>query len=1016
MRALWRLCRQFDGACAILDEKSEHMGKRDGHYAQLGACAPIIKVLVLAAATAFSAPAYARSVKEFDIPSQVLSAALREFARQSGQQLVYSDGDVRMFKSRAIRNRQDAETALDAMLAGTGLSRRVLPSGLISIGFYDKAENAATRPVPVDVVPVAPMIVVVKGLQASLQSAMLRKENATGFRDSIVAEDIGKLPDSNVPEALQRIPGIQIGRDHGEGAGVAIRGLSQVKTLLNGREIFSDTARDMAFDYLPTEVISGIDVYKNPSAAMVEGGVGGVVDLRTHAPFDFQNFALIASARAANYDFLGETRPQISALISKRFTTSIGEIGVLVTVADIRSAGRLDSVGIEPFVDRYDIVDFNNNGIFPGLTPVTPGYDAGDRVISPNGGGGAIEITERHRTSIDAVIQWHPSEASELKLEFTRFNYAYRGNAKVIYANRGTLLPTPGAVFTFADPTEDSPNVVQSGSYTGVGVTSNSNYFDRIAETDQVSLSTKWTLSSGWRLNSGLSYSLSRRDDAAGNIRIGNTPTSNTPTLAFDLRGARPSLQLSGFDYADSAQYHLIEAGHYIGRGTGESLTENVSVKGTFGHGALKSFEAGVRFSERTVRNQQGSRAHMTGDRPLSVLPIAGSSLVYDNFYRGLIDQYLLRQGTLGAPFSLLRDRARICTALGDTVCTPSFNPLSTYSAAEGTAAVYGEASYAFQIGRLPVTGTLGARYVTTQLKINGYRTSNSAVSQPLTQKTVYGNWLPSFNARIRLRDHLLLRIAAAKQMTRPNFADLAPNLTLSVSPSTTLIGRAGNPDLRPLKATSYDASIEYYADRSTYAYITVFQKNVEGFLQTVTDTEAVAFPDFANYTTAQIARPQNGGKGVIKGYELGFQSFLDFLPTPFDGLGVQANYTQIGSRTPGAIAGTSVPLVSLSKNSYNLVAYFENTRTRARLAYSYRDNYVDTISGIGSGNLPIYARPFGTLDLSLSYKMTTHLDFTIDATNLLRSEMTSYFGNIDRPRFYTIYDRRFSATLRFTY
>jgi TonB-dependent receptor len=398
-------------------------------------------------------------------------------------------------------------------------------------------------------------------------------------------------------------------------------------------------------------------------------------------------------------------------------------------------------------------------------------------------------------------------------------------------------------------------------------------------------------------------------------------------------------------------------------------------------------------------------------------MPEAAQPIDVSNFYRGKGGPQLIGSGILGAPLSLLRDIKTVCAGLGDTICYPTYNPLNTYSAEETTWAIFGQVNYGFNLFSLPVTGNLGGRYVTTELHISGFRTSNNGQGAPIDQETSYKDFLPSFNARIELKDDLFLRLAAAKQLTRPSFSQLSPNLSIGfANANATLTGSAGNPDLRPLRSTSYDASLEYYFTRNGYTYLSMFKKEVSGFIQTVTTEEPVAFPDYPQYPTALITRPKNGDDGTIDGFEVGVQTFFDFLPAPFDGLGMQANYTRVNSTAPGPIAGTTVPLVGLSKNSYNLVGYYEKGKIRARLAYTYRDDYVDTTSGPGSGALPIYAAPVGYLAASFGYKLNSHVDLSIDADNITNTEYGSYFGFKDRPRFHNIVDRRIGAVIRLTY
>jgi len=194
--------------------------------------------------------------------------------------------------------------------------------------------------------------IVVTGFRKSLSTAQAIKFNSDQFVDSITATDIGKLPDKNIAEALQRISGIQISRNYGEGSAIAIRGLTQVKTTLNGRDVFSGSGgRSLSFEDVPSELLAGVDVYKDPSAKEIEGGIGGLVNLRTRMPFDEKGFVLSASMGANYFDLSKEPRFNGSVLASKTWSdTPIGEIGVLVDVSYYESAFRRDQATIEPYV------------------------------------------------------------------------------------------------------------------------------------------------------------------------------------------------------------------------------------------------------------------------------------------------------------------------------------------------------------------------------------------------------------------------------------------------------------------------------------------------------------------------------------------------------------------------------------------------------------------------------------------------------------------------------------------
>jgi TonB-dependent receptor len=868
--------------------------------------------------------------------------------------------------------------------------------------------------------------IVVTGFRQSLQNAQNIKRNASEIVDSIVAEDIGKLPDNNLAEALQRVPGVQITRNHGEGSGIAIRGLTQVKTLVNGREAFSDNSRDLSLENIPAEVLAGIDVYKNPSATLVEGGLGGVINLKTRRPFDFNGFQASLSGRMNYYDFVGRGKLQFSGLISNRFDTGLGEIGILVGAAYIKSAGRLDNQGAEPFNDRYNIVDFNNNGVFVGRTGpangvVTPGQgplDPGDRVLSPNGGGDTLEITDRTRTVYNGALQWKPSSRVSLFVEGLYNKYDYTQDVNLAYANRGPLQAAPDAVFTFHEGT----NVVKSGSYQNVEFTTSANAFDRKSSVWQVAGGGSWDATDDFKLSTDVAYTKAKRVDDSSSTRAGNNGNTAGTRLDFDTTGQQVSLALSGFDFANVSRYRYLESGASREQAKTDGVAARLDGEYTIRDFFVTSVAIGGRYTTRTVERMQGTRNHFpvapAGSPaitfpatifPQGLAPIANSS----NFFRtGDVPNPIALAYAM--PFDIQRDQARLCRVFGDAICAVSFNPANTYSQDESTYAVYGQVNLDFDALGLPIDGNIGARYLRTSLSTVGVIQRPDGTTTPIDQDAEYKNFLPSANLRFKITPDLFLRLAAAKQLTRPAFTNLSPTLNISSLAANQILSiNAGNPDLKPLRSTSYDASLEYYYSRSGYVYLSGFLKKVNGFIQNTVTREAVSLPDFPTVTQADINRPQNGDNGTIKGFEVGTQTFLDFLPAPFDGFGIQANYTYVASKAPSPIAGQTVPLQGLSKNSYNLVGFYEKNGFRVRAAYTWRDDYVETTSGPGSGSLPIFTKPFDQLDASIGYSINNHFDISVDASNILNSVNQTYFGETIRPRFNNIFDRRIGLVVR---
>lgn len=987
-------------------------------------CASKFLLATTAIAIATPAAAYAQQ-RQFNVPAQSAGSAISALGRQANVQIIAARSFTRGKQTTAIKGTMSVEQALDRMLQGTGLvAQRSGPQTFVvieqqaSAGAQD-AGNAATPQAGSENGEAAEIIVT--GFRQSLRNAQTIKQNASEIVDSIVAEDIGKLPDNNLAEALQRIPGIQITRNHGEGSGISIRGLSQVNTLINGREAFSDNGRSLSLEAIPAEVLAGIDVYKNPSATLIEGGLGGVVNLKTRRPFDFKGFQASLSLRNNYYDFVEKSRPQVSGLISKRFDTGLGEIGILLGAAIIKSAGRRDQQGMEPFNNRYNITDFNGNGVFAGRSATNANaqrVDPGDLVLAPNGGGATIEITDRTRKAFNGAVQWKPSNRLSLYVEGFYNKYDYNQDGYLAYANRGPLFAANDADFTFNEGT----NVVKSGSYRDVEFTANASQAPSRSYVWQIAGGGEWMATDNLKFSTDIAYTNSKRTSDFNATRVGNNGNTTGTRLDFDTSGDQALLNLSGFDFGNISKYKFLESFAQREVAKSDGIAGRLDAEYTFTDSILKTVSIGGRVTERDVSRMQGTQNHFppaapgqpANTFPGTILPDAFSPIyLARNFYRnGAVPNPM--NVVLSVPIEIQRDQARLCRVFGDTVCSPQFNPNNTYSQKENTYAAYGQASFDFDTIGIPADGTVGARYLRTDLSTNGVITAPTGATSPINQSSSYNNFLPSANLRVKVTPELFVRLAAAKQLTRPGFGSLSPTLNVtSLAASGILNINAGNPDLKPLKSTSYDVSLEYYFSRNGYAYLSGFKKDVTGFIQNFISRETVNLPAYPNVTQADINRPRNGDNGTIKGFEVGAQMFFDFLPSPLDGFGAQANYTFVKSKAPGPLAGQSVPLEGLSKNSYNLVGFYEKNSFRARIAYTWRDDYVETTSGPGSGALPIYVKPFDQLDASIGYVVNDHFDISLDASNLLNSSTNTYFGETIRPRFNSVVDRRIGLVVR---
>jgi TonB-dependent receptor len=432
----------------------------------------------------------------------------------------------------------------------------------------------------------------------------------------------------------------------------------------------------------------------------------------------------------------------------------------------------------------------------------------------------------------------------------------------------------------------------------------------------------------------------------------------------------------------------------------------------------FQSVKFGVRTTDRKADTETTGYRFSYFGRDLSTLPSSDWVVnSFDDFFRGKANTF---GQTIAPNPDLLSDYPGSLTALG--VTDPlTYNAFLANHQTEKTYAGYGVLRFGWRMWDIPVDGNIGMRGVRTKVGTSGFMTDpdGSGTYSPLSVSSTYNSYLPSLNLNIHLTDTLQWRFAASKALTRPNFDQLNPTLSLSTpnaSGANTLTGTAGNPNLQPMKAKQYDTSLEWYYNPTSMLYGALFYKSVDGFIANG------IFNETYNGQVYQVTRPVNGDNGVIKGAEAGYQTFFDFLPEPFNGLGLQANYTYVYSKAPSPSATDTsgrplqVPLEGLSKNSYNLILMYEKGPVSARVAYNWRSQWVETTAGNGTGNLPIYDKSFGQVDASVTYHVTDAFSLTGAAVNLTNTKRSTIFGLDSRPRDAQINDRLFSLKAQFTF
>ncbi len=853
---------------------------------------------------------------------------------------------------------------------------------------------------------------VVVGDRASVASALEIKRNSGQIVDSIVADDINKLPDTNTAEALERISGIQVGVNTGEiggNGGLAIRGLTQIENTIDGREVFTAGgtatggvgAGTRTYDYsdLPSALVGGIDVYKTSAADQPEGGLGGLINVRLHKPFDFPaGFTGAVTVGTTYNNQYQEDKPNSNVLVSDWMKTGIGKIGVLIDYSYTALPFREDNISVgNPIATPAGFVTGGaaNAAVFPSgvLTDTAQG-------------------THQH-TGVNAQIQWQAGEHLQI---YTGGNYQQYWIREVQYELSMAVSAAqaiPGTAVLFPGSSTD----VESGSFSNV-TGSNFGVIRDVSHTER-----QYDVGAIWNSDAlTLNLDVSRDNFAYGFFNNAVYGSVVVPTFTYNVASAIPTAFVSGASLLDPSIYKYTQVYNRLYPSTGYQTSGTLDGEYKFSGGPITSVKVGLRYAGTVDDNGTtglylGSYNIPASQQAYGTFPGQYMFNPVQNFFNGYHNQTLSQYLT---PLTTnLRNAPALLATYGDTTTTAqndgTVNPLSLYHLDEGVGDVYVMPKFSFTAWRLPIDGNFGVRFAHTEEQANGFQTivataTTASYIAPLSSTTTYNDVLPSFNARVKLTDTLFLRVAASKTLTRPQFSQLSPSLTLNSNPINPSLntGSAGNPNLKPDRADNYDFSVEKYFSRDTSVYLAGFYKSVDGFPLNVADTETYSGLSY------QVTRPVNLNTATVKGAEIGYTQFFDFLPKPLDGLGFQGNFTYVQSRTPSSILSYSASLPALSRDSYNAILMYEKAFFSARLAYNWRSKYFNSVAtyvGI-PGVTPNFTKQYGELDGSLNFNFTKNLTLHLDAQNLTNTLRETYYGTLTRPNQFYLDGVNFLASL----
>lgn len=853
--------------------------------------------------------------------------------------------------------------------------------------------------------------IIVTGFRGSLNEALNEKRKSINAVDVILAEDIADFPDLNLAESIQRIPGVSIDRDNGEGRTITVRGLNPdfTRVRINGMETLSTTGstdssggtnRGRGFDFntFASELFRSIKVSKSPTPASEEGSLGAVVDLATARPLDYNSGLTAAFSAQGQYnDASDKINPRLAGLVS--FANDAETFGALLSVAfsqrdiveegfsSVRFAGNPAPAagGTQSFTQRNA---FQNEAAFPAAAtaffPRIPRY--------------GVLTSDQERTGVTGALQFRPSERTQVSLDllYSKFTGTRREQfleAVSFSRNNAAGIRDSEIVAIEVDP---ATNNLISGTFNDVDVRIENRLDDLDTEFKQGTLEITQELTDRFKVRvlGGLSesdFKIAQQTTIIADAlnvdgySIDFSQNRNAPLINYNIDVTNPANFLVN-EVRDRPQSAL-------------NKFKTLVLDGTWDASDTLSFQAGASYKQFKFNSTESRR-----DKVLS-----GTTVVQPFALSDATSGMAALGSGFGAPDGLDRlfvspDIDVIAAQIG--LFTGNF-PLvltngSVNAVVEDDYAGFAQGQLTTTIGSIDVRALAGVRYVRTQVSATGILSGNA-----VTVDNSYNDWLPSLSLIVEPTDKLLLRGNVARQMARPTLSSLTPGGTFSGFSETLSFG---NPMLDPFRANSIDFGVEWYFARESLLSASFFYKDIKTFV--TRETASVPFRDLGLPDSLLIGTPSspdniftvtrnvNGQGGDLKGLEIQYQQPFYFLPGVLENFGFIGNLTLLDSKVNfGTIANPLFnQLTGLSKTGYNATLYYEDDKFSARVSGAYRSRFLTRVPG-QNGNDVEGTRATLNIDAAMSYAVTDQIKLTLEAINLtdeIRNQFVDSVG--DRP------------------
>ena len=850
--------------------------------------------------------------------------------------------------------------------------------------------------------------IIVRGLRQSLARGIDMKRSGDGIVEGISSSDISDFPDSNISEAIGRITGVTITKTVGQGDRIQIRGMNSefIRVTINGQGIPSaNPERDIDFDIFASELFSRVLVVKTPTAKSPEGGIGGTVDMRALRPFDFTepSFASI-SAQYGTGDKADGTPYRLSAIFSKQMDNQ--NSGFVVSLALSNDSLRED----RGFLDfRQGNVDVLADG--------STTADLTDQTV-PSELGYEFEGFEKSGIGLTASFQHRPSEHIDVNFDFVYAEQTIdqtRGRLGGVFlatGDDGNLTTDP--YFTtdssnnlsglLLDPPGHAPllngNFLYKAALKGAPLQS----LTELGESENTIIlvnADSTFLFRDWNGKARFGYAQANNDNPSS-----SSIWTSDGQLGYVIDGDVPKISLlDGRNVQSPTHYnqHQWMASRLDIEESGISFELDLE-KQASGKWLISSYEVGLRHDVREKKYKQltGAYRDISGgeNQGLSATDALAGGFPADGFLDG-------EQVSFNKWFF-----ANLGAVKQNTNLVPSSFKLKedlrgTYSLEEDTTGAYFIVNFERGRGR----GHFGARRVQTKQSGQGYRIKIDDNGDIVTKEDgtpdaelvggsfTYGGWLPSGSFVFEFSDEFIFRSVMSSSVTRQRPAEIKPGFDINLETRTATII---DPE-EVFLSLQADMSFEWYFHPESLLSFGLFHKDLSGYgvLGTIGEPlpEAKGLPSvdengepitltgdeiFTVLTSLDLETSE------IQGYELSFQAPFFFLQEPFDRLGVVFNYTSLDAdlpipTNPTNLSASETVILTLprqSESSYNLIAYYDQDPFSVRVAYTWRDQFIDRVDFSDPKN-SVYVDAYGQFDINLQYRISDTMTLTLDGFNL---------------------------------